>query len=136
MLHRVLAVTLCAIFQPASLVAPRPLPPPQACLAGVRGANRNGDQMTSGMPYSTALPVVAHRTLELGTLVVVRFGGRTVEGIVLDNLVTDRRLDAEISPLLSRRLAVLPDKAEPVTIEVVGHAPRSRWIHAIGARTP
>jgi hypothetical protein len=92
--------------------------------------------MTSGIAFATILPAVAHRTLPLGTIVEARFGGRAVRGIVLDNLLVDRRLGVELSPVLFRRLGVLPDGPQPVTLEVVGYEPRSRWIHAIGALTP
>lgn len=136
MLHRVLAFAACSLFHPPVAAPVRPAMPLEACLVGVRGPLHNGQRMTSGIEYATVLPVVAHRTLPLGSIVDVRFGGRVARGIVLDNQVMSRRLGIEVSPLLARRLAVLPDRAEPVTLEVVGQEPRSRWIHAIGALTP
>lgn len=136
MLHRILAVALCALCQPSPVPPGLPTPSPKLCIAGVRGARHNGEQMSSGLSYATVLPVLAHRSLPLGTLLEIRVGGRSTRGIVLDNFIANRRLELEMSPILARRLAVLPDRVEPVTIEVVGQEPRSRWIHAIGALTP
>lgn len=136
MLHRVLAFAACSLFHPAAMAPGRIPAPPEACLVGVRGSLYNGQRMSSGLDYATVLPAVAHRTLPLGSVVDVRFGGRTARGIVLDNQVINRRVGVEVSPLLARRLAVLPDRVEPVTLEVVGQEPRSRWIHAIGVLTP
>lgn len=136
MLHRLLALVVCSLCQPPAAVPVLPLPPLEACVAGCRSHLFNGVQMAPGFAYATVLPMVAHRHLPLGTLVDIRFGGRVAHGIVLDNLVTNRQLGVELSPAIFRSLGVLQDGIQPVTLEVVGYEPRSRWIHAIGALTP
>jgi hypothetical protein len=95
----------------------------------------NGHLMASGLTYATVLPVVSHASIPLGSLVRLRLGPASVDAIVLDNEVP-ARTTLVISPLLVRHLGVLPDTAPWVTLEVIGHEPRSRWIHAIGALTP
>jgi hypothetical protein len=135
MLHRALALVVCALCQPTFFVPPRALSPPVACLAGVRDSMFDGDMMSSLIRYSTVLPVVAARNLPLGTLVDIRLGGRVTRGIVLDNRINLIRVDVELSPVLSRRMGALQDGFQPVTLEVVGYEPRSRWIYAIGTLT-
>lgn len=132
-----LARLVMAVFLSTLIPAPNPRLPsaPKQVRFVVWDHTHNGHPMASGFTYATVLPVVSHATIPLGTLVRLRLGPASVDAIVLDNEVPARSTLA-LSPLLARHLGVLPDTAPWVTLEIIGHEPRSRWIHAIGALTP
>ena len=134
MLARILTV-----FLASASIAPPPKPlrpqPAEQVRFMVRDGLYNGRPMSSGFAYATVLPVVAHRTLALGTLVRLRSTRGSVDAIVLDNDLPYRDVQIALSPVLVRQLGLLPDGKPWVTMEVVGLEPRSRWIHAIGTLT-
>jgi len=133
-----LARILTALFATTS-IAPPPNPfhskPAEEVRYMVRDGLYNGRPMSSGLSYATVLPIVAHRTLALGTLVRLRSARGSVDAIVLDNDLPYRNVQIALSPVLVRQLGLLPDEKPWVTMEVVGLEPRSRWIHAIGTLT-
>ena len=136
MFARILTALVLASTQPApSFIHTPPPRAPEQVRFMVRDGFYNGRPMSSGFSYATVLPVVAHRTLALGTLVRLHSSRGSADAIVLDNDLPTRTVDLALSPVLVRQLGLLPDEKPWVTMEVVGLEPRSRWIHAIGTLT-
>lgn len=130
---RFFALALLALQQPPPPPIPEAAPAPVRFrwLASWYGPGFNGRPMASGIVFWSFLPVVAHKTLPLGTVVRCWHMGVSALAIVLDRGPYIRGRDLDLSEGIAAQLGLLQKGIGEVIVEVVGHEPRERWRHAL-----
>lgn len=108
-----------------------PAPVLMRWVASWYGPGFDGRPMASTLTFWRHLPVVAHKTLPLGTLLRIWRGGRSVLCIVLDRGPYIRGRDVDLSEGIAARLGMLRCGVGEVTVEVAGFVPRAGWSDAI-----
>ena len=96
-------------------------------MASWYGPRFEGKKMASGIRFCSALPVVAHRSLPLGSIVRIGCGSASALGIVLDRGPWFHGRDLDLSCGLAAKLGLLRNGVGEVTVEVLGVEPRERW---------
>lgn len=131
-LLRLFAVALLAFRQPHAPTPKTPEPPPRFLwLSSWYGPGFNGRPMASGITFWATLPVAAHKTLPLGTVVRVWHRGLSALAIVLDRGPYIRGRDLDLSEAVASQVGLLQKGVGEVIVEVVGLVPRNRWRHAL-----
>lgn len=136
MLIRALWAAVTVLFgQPLSLTS-TPAAPVRTLYSWVAswyGPGFEGRPMASCLTFWGSLPVVAHKTLPLGTVLRVWHGDASARVIVLDRGPYISGRDLDLAESVAARLGLLRDGVAPVIVEVVGHEPRHRWPDALAA---
>jgi rare lipoprotein A (peptidoglycan hydrolase) len=97
------------------------------------GPGFDGRLTASGLRFLSALPIIAHRSLPIGTVVRVEHDGRSAYGLVLDRGPFIKGRDMDLSWYLASKLGILKEGVADVTVEVLGRLPRERWNNALSA---
>ena len=124
---------LCPLAHPVAVPAMTTTPccPLRRWVASWYGPGFEGRPMASTLTFWSWLPVVAHKTLPLGTLLRISRGGRSVLCIVLDRGPYIRGRDLDLSRGVAAHLGLLRCGVGEVTVEVRGEVPPSGWLDAL-----
>ena len=92
---------------------------PQTMLASYYGYSLEGNETASGEPFDPEGYTAAHRTLPLGTRLLVSYGGESVRVIVNDRGPYVAGRDLDLSLAAAREIGLTAPGAAPVRVSVL-----------------
>ena len=111
------------------------VPALQKMTASWYGPGFEGRRTASEIRFYAALPIVAHKTLPLGTILRIRRGSIEVFGIVLDRGPWIRHRDLDLSSNLADKLQLTESGVGEVEVAVVGFEPSHQWMRTLRSLT-